>query len=132
MEYYGRETLSRIASSLSKSANPTHTFARHPTFWYVAARRTISGSAEVHDRWIDVTFIQAGRGSLLSGGTVTGSHLESAGEHRGGKISGGKVQPLAPGDFLVIPAGIPHQYQLAAGDSLLYLTVKVLNQPAAR
>lgn len=132
VDYYGREMLSRIAASLSKGNDPTRTFGRHPALWYVAARRTVSGSAEVHDKWIDVTFVQAGRATFLSGGTVTGSHLQGAGEHRGGTIRGGTRRTLGSGDFFVIPAGIPHQLQLSPGDSLLYLTVKVLDQTKAR
>jgi hypothetical protein len=32
---------------------------------------------------------------------------------------------------MVIPAGIPHQYVIAPGDSLRYLTIKVLATPEA-
>lgn len=132
VEYFSRESLSRIAESLAAGTNPTRVFGRHPTLWYVAARRSVSGSPEIHDRWIDVTFIQAGNATLVSGGSVSGSRLESAGEHRGGTISGGSKRELGAGDFLVIPAGVPHQYQLARGDSLVYLTVKVLSQSSVR
>lgn len=128
MEYFGGAQLARIARSLSKSSNPTYVFGRHPAIWYVAARRVTRGSAEVHDRWMDVTFVQAGNGTLLSGGTVTGSHPESGGEHRGGSIRGGSVRSLGAGDFIVIPARMPHQYQPAPNDSLVYLTVKVLDR----
>jgi hypothetical protein len=31
---------------------------------------------------------------------------------------------------MIIPAGIPHQYVIAAGDSLRYITVKVLGTDA--
>jgi hypothetical protein len=30
---------------------------------------------------------------------------------------------------MIIPAGIPHQYLIAPGDSLRYLTAKVLQTP---
>lgn len=132
VEYYSRAMLMGIAESLSRGGNPTRVFGRHPALWYVAARRSTSGSAEVHDRWIDVTFVQAGKATLMSGGTLSGSHLESPGEHRGGTINGGSTRQLAAGDFFVIPAGVPHQYELTRGDSLVYLTVKVLSQATAR
>ena len=72
-----------------------------------------------------MTVVQAGRGTLLSGGRVEGSHLETAGEHRGGTITGGSSRPVGAGDLMIIPAGVPHQYMIGPGDSLRYLTVKV-------
>jgi mannose-6-phosphate isomerase-like protein (cupin superfamily) len=81
---------------------------------------------EVNDRWTDVTIVQSGRATLVSGGRVTGSRVETPGEHRGGTITGGATRPVGAGDLMVIPAGVPHQYVIAAGDSLRYVTVKVL------
>jgi hypothetical protein len=124
-EYYSAQSLLAIESALAKSGNPTKTFGRHKTFWYVAADRTVSGSVEVHDSWIDVTFVQGGNARLITGGTVTGSHLQSPGEHRGGAISGGTTRTIATGDMIVIPAHVPHQYQITNGQSLRYLTIKV-------
>jgi uncharacterized RmlC-like cupin family protein len=34
-------------------------------------------------------------------------------------------RPFAAGDLMIIPPGVPHQYHIAAGDSLRYLTIKV-------
>jgi beta-galactosidase beta subunit len=94
------------------------------------ARRAANGVPEVHDEWIDVTWVQAGRASILTGGRVTGSHMESPGEHRGGRIVGATERPLAPGDLFVIPAGTPHQFLVATGDSIRYVTIKVRDHGA--
>jgi uncharacterized RmlC-like cupin family protein len=51
--------------------------------------------------------------------------VEAPGEHRGGTIAGGASRAVGPGDLMIIPAGIPHQYVISPGDSLRYLTVKV-------
>jgi uncharacterized RmlC-like cupin family protein len=56
---------------------------------------------------------------------VVGARVVSPGEHRGGRIEGGATRELGPGDLLVVPAGVPHQYLLGVGDTLRYLTVKV-------
>lgn len=84
-----------------------------------------NGSPEIHDHWVDVTVVQSGRATLLTGGTVAGGHLTSPGEHRGGTINGGTPQHVAAGDLVTIPAGVPHQYQLAPGNSVHYLTIKI-------
>jgi quercetin dioxygenase-like cupin family protein len=44
---------------------------------------------------------------------------------RGSAITGGTETELAPGDFVIIPAGTPHQMKLAAGKQFAYLVMKV-------
>jgi mannose-6-phosphate isomerase-like protein (cupin superfamily) len=131
-EYYTAAALAHVGDSLARGTSTGHTLHAHPTYQYLQIRRTRSGVPEVHDRWIDVTTVQSGRGTLLSGGHVTGSRAEAGGEHRDGTIVGGASRPVGPGDLMIIPAGVPHQYLIAPGDSLRYLTVKVLQPSAGR
>lgn len=125
VEYYTAALLAHVGDSLARGRTTGHTLRAHPTFTYLQIRRASSGVPEVHDRWTDVTLVQAGHGTLLSGGRVNGSRLETPGEHRGGTIVGGASRPVGAGDLMIIPAGIPHQYMIPAGDSLRYITVKV-------
>jgi hypothetical protein len=117
--------MSRIAAALARSGSSGRTFGGHSAFHYVESRRVASGTPEIHDDWTDVTLVQGGAATLLTGGTVSGGALESAGEHRGGAIAGGTPRPLATGDLVVVPPGVPHQFQLARGDSIRYLTIKI-------
>lgn len=130
LELYPAALLSSIDDQLSRGAATGKTVAAHPTLHYVEARRISNGGPEVHDRWIDVTIVQAGHATLLVGGHVKGSHLASPGEHRGGTIVGGATQAIGPGDLFTIPAGVPHQFDVARGDSVRYLTIKVLQPPS--
>jgi hypothetical protein len=125
-EYYTAAALNRVADSLSRGPSTGHRLGDHGTYQYLQIRRPRSGVPEVHDRWTDVTMVQSGRATLLSGGIVNGGHLESPGEHRGGTITGGSSRSVAAGDLMIIPAGMPHQYLIASGDSLRYLTIKVV------
>lgn len=129
IELYSSAQLARIAAELAKGSTTGRTIGGHSTYHYVQVRRVASGEPEVHDRWIDVTIVQSGRATLLTGGRVDGGHLALGGEHRGGTIVAGTPHPIATGDLFVVPAGIPHQFQVARGDSVRYLTIKVL-QPA--
>jgi mannose-6-phosphate isomerase-like protein (cupin superfamily) len=131
VEYYTAAALAHVGDSLARGSSSGHMLRAHDSYQYLQIRRGKSGVPEVHDRWTDVTVVQAGRASLLSGGRVSGSHVETAGEHRGGTIAGGTARPVGPGDLMIIPAGIPHQYVIAPGDSLRYLTVKVLGTTRA-
>ena len=125
IDLYTAAQLSQAAANIARGTSTASILARRPDRYYVEARRVANGSVEVHDDFSDVTFVQAGRATLHTGSTVRGSRVESPGEHRGGTIDGGARRAIATGDFFVIPPGTPHQYELAAGDSIRYLTVKI-------
>ena len=125
VDYYAGAALASAANALSHGGTTARVLQRRPALFYVQARRVVSGTPEIHDDWADVTFVQAGRAVLRTGGRVDGSHVETTGEHRGGTMVAGTSRPLAAGDFIMIPAGVAHRYELAAGDSIRYLTVKV-------
>jgi mannose-6-phosphate isomerase-like protein (cupin superfamily) len=72
--------------------------------------RTASGGVEVHAHFTDVFVI-----------------TDTTGETHGTTIQNGTTQPLAKGDIVHIPAGVPHQILLAPGDTLSYFVVKVKN-----
>lgn len=131
VDYFTAAQLDQVAAALSHGTTTGHTLGAHGTYQYLQIRRVDNGVPEIHDRWIDVTMVQAGRASLLSGGRVSGGADQGGGEHRGGSIAGGTRRPVGPGDLMVIPAGVPHQYEIARGDSLRYVTVKVLSTPPA-
>ena len=123
LEFYSASDLARIAAGLGSSTGKT--LSDHPGYKYIQGRRTADGVPEVHDAWLDLGVVQAGRAVLVTGGHVVGGRMDSPGEHRGGVIEGGTARPVAPGDLYLIPAGVPHQYRVAAGDTLRYLTVKL-------
>jgi len=91
----------------------------------IALRRTSTGEAELHEEWDDIMMVQAGSGTLLVGGELQGARTSAPGELRGGEIRGGERHPLSAGDMMIVPAGTPHQVELAPGGSITYLVVKV-------
>jgi mannose-6-phosphate isomerase-like protein (cupin superfamily) len=131
-ELYPASQLASVTAGLARAGSSGRTIGGHETFHYVESRRVANGSPEIHDDWVDVTLVQAGRATLLVGGRVSGGTLASPGEHRGGTIAGGTPHPLGAGDLLVVPAGIPHQFQVVRGDSVVYLTIKVQRTASAR
>lgn len=129
--YFSAATLARAADALAGGTHTGRTLRSSGGLQYIVMRRLASGGPEVHDHWADVTFVQSGHGSLVSGGRVSGAAVTAPGEHRGGTIVGGSERAVGPGDLLAIPAGVPHEYRVARGDSLRYITVKV-GQPPTR
>ena len=125
VELFSAADLARVGDALARGTTTARTMVRHADVWPIQARRSDSGVPEVHEDWIDVTWVQAGRAVLLTGGRLSGSHQESAGELRDGSIQDGTSRPIAAGDVFIIPAGTPHQFVLSPGDTIRYLTVKV-------
>jgi mannose-6-phosphate isomerase-like protein (cupin superfamily) len=116
-----------VAAAPGDQANPLHArmVVDAGAYTVIALRRTGDGEAEVHADWDDVMMIQAGTATLLSGGEVNGARQTAPGELRGGRIGGGTCRTLAAGDVVTVPAGVPHQMLVAAGESITYLVVKV-------
>jgi mannose-6-phosphate isomerase-like protein (cupin superfamily) len=122
----------QLDSALKSEVNP-------PRIWrllgkskenesYLIAVRTKPGDVEIHEQFDDVAFIRSGHGILRTGFQVTGNKVSGnapAREWLGGVISNARERKVAPGDFIVIPAGLPHQYIPDSGDALDYITIKV-------
>jgi mannose-6-phosphate isomerase-like protein (cupin superfamily) len=81
-------------------------------------------SVELHPHWIDQITIIAGEGTLTFGGKVEGGTTAANGELRGGTQTGAITQKLAPGDFVLIPAGSAHKFDAAPGKTITYVVSK--------
>ena len=101
-------------------------------YHFVTVRRDKTGEAEIHESWDDFIVLQEGTGILRYGGTHAGGRETAPGEIRGGEITGGSEQRMAPGDVAVVPAGLPHQFAVEPGRSVTYLVVKIPGGSAAQ
>lgn len=97
---------------------------RTPQHAGILLRRTKPGKAEVHATEVDVWYVIDGGCVLVTGGTVIASAQESPGQIRGTGISGGTEYKLGKGDFMRIPAGVPHWIKKIEGEELVYIVVK--------
>jgi len=122
--------LSSLADSLPPGAINNAQLGRFPGLANAINRRDTSGVHERHEDFTDIFVIQKGSASLMYGGTADGERLSSPGEWRGGTIRGGTKTPVHPGDVVVIPAGVPHQFMLNPGESIVYLSFKVARKGA--
>lgn len=87
--------------------------------------RSASGEAEVHQTKNDVFYVVSGGCTLVTGGTVAKPRTTQPHEIRGASIAGGEKRKIGPGDFVSIPAGVPHQMLLESGTEITYAVVKV-------
>ena len=114
---------------LMKTIAPDHssreTLADYGDHRFRLLYRDASGFPEQHDRIVDVVMVHSGEGSLMLGGTMSGKKGSAAtGEYLGTSLTGGELHPLAAGDILHIPAGIPHSFLVPAGKHITYVLLK--------
>jgi hypothetical protein len=103
-----------------------HVVNDHENYYVEFVKRLDNGNmVEVHANWHDFITILSGDGSVSYGGTVSGADQAGPGETRGGTMTGGTTKALHSGDYIQIPAGMPHKIEADAGQQLNYVIFKV-------
>jgi len=120
-------------ATLMKNVAPDHssreTLADYGDHRFRLLFRDADGLPEQHDKIVDVVIVHSGEGALMVGGTMSGKKGNATtGEYLGAALTGGEVHPLAAGDIVHVPAGIPHSFLVPAGKHITYVLLKL---PAA-
>jgi mannose-6-phosphate isomerase-like protein (cupin superfamily) len=97
---------------------------RTPDHAGILLRRTAPGKAEVHETETDVWYVIDGGCVFVTGGSLIGAHPEGPRQIRGTGISGGEEHLIAKGDFVRVPAGVPHWVKKIDGPEIVYIVVK--------
>ena len=119
LHYYRAENVAKsFAEGAVLFAEPSVNYMIH------TSRRTAAGMAEVHTQDTDLIHVLEGSATFVTGGTVVAPRNIAADEIRGSAIDGGETRMLAPGDVIIVPAGMPHWFKAVRGP-VLYYTVKV-------
>lgn len=87
--------------------------------------RTADGVGELHQNQDDIMIVKKGTATLVTGGTLVDPKTVSDGELRGTSVKGGVSKSLAPGDVIIVPAGLPHQLLIPKGTAYESLIAKV-------
>jgi quercetin dioxygenase-like cupin family protein len=77
---------------------------------YYASRTATGNVPEVHTHWTHYIQVLSGEANLTYGGTVSNAKETGPGQIRGDAIVGGTSMTVRTGDFLQIPAGMPHLF----------------------
>jgi uncharacterized protein GlcG (DUF336 family)/mannose-6-phosphate isomerase-like protein (cupin superfamily) len=91
-----------------------------------AGRREKPGEVEWHARDTDIMYVVAGSATVVTGGEMVNSRHTAPGEIRADSIKDGVTHKLSPGDVLVIPNGLPHQF-IEVSNPFLYYVTKALD-----
>lgn len=97
--------------------------------WLPGTRGVLS-----HSQVDELYYMLEGTGTLLTGGTIAdGKPLPGDGatvkvlvgpSTSGTKVTGGTSRTIGPGDIVVIPAGVPHQW-LTVDSDMRYLDIRI-------
>ena len=91
-----------------------------------AGRREKPGEVEWHARDTDIMYVVGGSATVVTSGEMANSRHTAPGEIRAYSIKDGVTHRLSPGDVLVIPNGLPHQF-VEVSNPFLYYVVKALD-----
>ncbi len=98
----------------------------HENYYIEYVTRADHGNnAEAHGHWIDYVNVLAGEGTVTYGGTQDGAKDVGNREMRGGTLVGAQTLTLHPGDYLLMPAGVPHLFTGTPGNKLTYVIFKM-------
>ena len=89
-------------------------------------RRVKPGQVEVHLKETDIFYIVDGSATFVTGGTMVGGKETRPNQMLGTDIQGGQTHQLKKGDFISIPAGVPHWFKDVPASGITYYMVKVV------
>jgi mannose-6-phosphate isomerase-like protein (cupin superfamily) len=130
-DHYSAADLAKMSESLKVQAShspdglASETLQKYGNHFTMLAFRSKTGSAELHEHFVDFFFVVNGKAKLVTGGTIVNPKTTGEGEIRGSSIESGKEQELGQGDIVHIPANTPHQLLLSSGGTFTYFVIKV-------
>ena len=87
-------------------------------------RALITNHIENHVHWLDLVTVLEGEGTLAIGGTPVDAVYTNPAEPSGTRMTGARIVPLHPGDFVIVPAGVWHIFSGTAAHTLRYVIFK--------
>jgi quercetin dioxygenase-like cupin family protein len=84
-------------------------------------RRTKAQGGGAHPGWTEIHHVLSGSGTFVTGGTVVRGATANG---EGNTIQGGVSRPVAAGDVVLIPAGMPHWYKSVDAGGITYVETR--------
>ena len=100
--------------------------ASGPDFTASIARRTAAGQVEIHAKETDIFYIVDGTPRSSPAERWSAARRRGPNQMLGTDITGGQTHQLKKGDFISIPAGVPHWFKDVPASGVTYYMVKVV------
>ena len=111
--------------AVTGTGSATIKLSDYPDHYTMLTYKSKSGVAEIHEKFADFFYVVHGSATLLTGGRLVSPATASPGEIRGSSVEGGRETALHEGDFVHIPANVPHQLVISSGQNFCYYVIKV-------
>jgi mannose-6-phosphate isomerase-like protein (cupin superfamily) len=122
-----------VAAGVKKLGNDRadvsfHVFNIPPYAVNAAHRAPVAQIANQHEAQTELFIVMEGTAAIVTGGHIVGPARNGT-NVTGKTIEGGTKQKLAKGDFLIVPAGVPHMFTdiAPAGVDLMQLYLPKTN-----
>lgn len=132
VHFWSHADIAKMADALAPQMDAnklkSQTIATEGNHRFLVSHREASGQSEYHEKESDIIYPQNGTAKIIYGGKMIDPKTTAPGELRGSGIEGGQERLLEPGDVMVIPARMPHQFVPQDGKPFNYFVVKVTDQ----
>jgi len=115
--------LASIVAGTPKDRNGNATFIRLAPYSVNMEHRIMSQAASVHETEAELFYVIDGAGALVTGGKLTEERRTNPENLSGAGIEGGVSKRVAKGDWILVPAGIPHQYPAVEAGGLTLMSL---------
>ena len=86
-------------------------------------------AASVHETEAELFYVLDGAGTLVTGGKLKEEKRTNAENLTGSGIEGGVSKKVSKGDWIMVPAGVPHQYPSVDAGGLTLMSLHLPNKP---
>ena len=94
---------------VDRAAASVRVFSLDPYNVAVEQRQPREQGASSHDDRAELFYVIEGAGTMLTGGKIADGK-QSGTNFQGTRIDGGSRIVFNPGDFIMVPSGVPHQF----------------------
>src|SRR5262249_48761744 len=119
-------TASELAATVAgtpKDRNGNATFIRLAPYNINMEHRLMNQAASVHETEAELFYVIDGAGTLVTGGKLVDERRTNPENLTGTAIEGGVSKRVAKGDWILVPAGIPHQYPAVEAGGLTLMSL---------
>jgi mannose-6-phosphate isomerase-like protein (cupin superfamily) len=112
-----------LVAGTPKDRNGNANFIRLAPYNVNMEHRIMSQAASVHETEAELFYVIDGAGTLVTGGKLIEEKRTNAENLSGTGIEGGVSKRVAKGDWILVPAGVPHQYPAVEAGGLTLMAL---------
>src|SRR5262245_28947396 len=124
--------LGALVAGTPKDRNGNATFIRLAPYNVNMEHRIMGQAASVHETEAELFYVVDGSGMLVTGGKLKEEKRTNAENLSGSGIEGGVSKKVSKGDWIMVPAGVPHQFPSVDAGALTLMSLHLPKMSNAR